>query len=120
MKGISNKRAARTAKLRDAIRKDERDNHGLNRKRAASDIQPIHDASNTHDIIGPAYGFKVVKEEKQQVSTGIDDNTVRLPAHVDHAEYQELRQQLHEAYKAGNKELHAKLAQKHYQLIRGY
>lgn len=117
MKGLSTKRAERTARLRAAIKKGKED---LNRTRAASDIQPAHDASNTHDIIGPAYGFKVAKEEKQQASTGIDENTVRLPAHVDHAEYQELRQQLHAAYKAGDKELHAELAQKHYQLIRGY
>ena len=54
-----------------------------------------------------------------EADTGITATTVRLPDHVDREEYQALRIELNKAYKAGDKALHAKLAQKHYELTKG-
>ena len=55
----------------------------------------------------------------EETDTGITATTVRLPDHVDREEYQALRIELNKAYKAGDKALHAKLAQKHYEMTKG-
>jgi len=96
-------------------------------RRAPMDTIPSATASNKPDGNPEAQTHvkhnemrpELQKHNKEAVDTGITATTVRLPDHVDREEYQALRIELNKAYTAGDKALHAKLAQKHYELTKG-